>query len=992
MSTRLGSNTKPASTQEWTGLNTLNQQAHLLTMPSGGPWKVSRLGGWLAGKDADVTAYLCIWSAAGTLLARSAAFTAGGLAFALGNSTQYELDLTAPIQVAGSAQVYVGWSRNPAGAAQWGRTASGTHYDDTQTGSYPGSLSGLQADGGGDIAAWLYYDPWNTAPNAPTLTGPANGATVATTTPTLTFTHSDPNGDACASYDLQVDATSGNGVVPDWASMAVNVNDGTSGIAGNNVTYTCPALTRGQWYAWRAATKDPGGLQGAWSAPRYFLVNSLPTVTKVSPAAGNLAYIHNLGSDLAVWTSGGAHARPRLSWTFSDPQGGAQYAYQARLYDAGGSQLWDSGKVVSAALYVDVPYALVMGTTYQWSIAVWDQSNEKDAGGEAKSTFRVRWGQAIYEYSAGTGSSAWTFSSGNVPANTSKALLFATATGSGGAGRSAWTASIGALNPANGPYLNVLVRLATQASGTQPSLPDMTFRYIGASILPDHWDTQPPADWGLDTDTRRYGTQSLKVAVSTASNNRYAYPYTLASGDDIAVQPNTEYTLSAFVKTNGALKAGAEARLAIYNAGDLITERSDLYLDATHRATTDSNVADQDGKVWPEGWQRLRLTFHTDAQQDRLRPMLHYRHNGADAGDVLWWDAVKLEEGTVATAWTPGFVGDPVVLDAGGVAVDASAGGIFRLRSASQTKSVELADLAILGGLGSAPLKPTDLSADQDDYNPSGFHGAAVLILTATAPVTISGFDAGVEGELKFVRSVGGSVPYLIRFTHEDSASAAANRFAMPNDRGVMLWQGGWALFRYGVMDGTNSRWSLVATSQPTIGQPFVVFPPGIHYGVASNATGTLGIVSAGLGGAFQHQLYVPANMNLRKMAFYNTDADSLARSAEWSLFTRTNQSGSYTKVPGVYGTLSWTASAAGWVESPDLSPTVDIPPGAYWLMLRNTSSTAGRTIGFGEAATSTGTLENITRAAQVAALGNSTGLITAASQRALLVALIGNV
>jgi hypothetical protein len=52
------------------------------------------------------------------------------------------------------------------------------------------------------------------------------------------------------------------------------------------------------------------------------------------------------------------------------------------------------------------------------------------------------------------------------------------------------------------------------------------------------------------------------------------------------------------------------------------------------------------------------------------------------SGASGWFDALKLEASTVVTAWTPGFVGKGVTMDAGGIMVDASpeGGATFRLQ------------------------------------------------------------------------------------------------------------------------------------------------------------------------------------------------------------------------------------------------------------------------------------------------------------------------
>jgi hypothetical protein len=56
--------------------------------------------------------------------------------------------------------------------------------------------------------------------------------------------------------------------------------------------------------------------------------------------------------------------------------------------------------------------------------------------------------------------------------------------------------------------------------------------------------------------------------------------------------------------------------------------------------------------------------------------------NGA-GGTFAWFDALKLEQSAVVTPWTPGFVGRGVIVDAGGIQVDASAGGLLRARGST---------------------------------------------------------------------------------------------------------------------------------------------------------------------------------------------------------------------------------------------------------------------------------------------------------------------
>jgi len=534
------------------------------------------------------------------------------------------------------------------------------------------------------------YDPYivltystNSAPNAPTLTYPISGARVTDTTPTLTFVGSDPDpGDTIDHYDIGLEPTTGYGVEASWAGT-YGITFATTGISGQNVSWTAPTLPRGQWYQWRAKTVDAGGLAGPFSATQWFRVNALPVGTKVTNNTTALPYIHNLATDLAAWTSGGNHAKARFAWTYSDADGDAQASAKVRIYAAstGGSPLngGGAGETISGtATTLNSSYQLINGTSYWWTIEVVDAYGES-SGESSRGQFHVRWGQVLYEYAptGGASSGSWQFSSATVAAGTQKAILFG-ATGSSGTAGISWKSTIGAVAP--NVYAKFLVRLATNVSGTNPSLDWMTFSYVGTALQPDRWTFVPSGDWLLDADVRRFGTKSLRCAVTASAGNRFAYPYLNAVDDDVIVQPSTDYTFSAFVKTESPLTHGT-IRLRVNPAGDNGNEISEWYTDTSRRETTDSTV-DWDGSSTPEGWLRLVLRFTTGPATTRVRPMIHYTHDDSSSGDVFWWDAVKLEEGSVATAWTPGFIADAVVLDAGGIAVDAFAGGILQLRGA----------------------------------------------------------------------------------------------------------------------------------------------------------------------------------------------------------------------------------------------------------------------------------------------------------------------
>lgn len=498
----------------------------------------------------------------------------------------------------------------------------------------------------------------NAAPTAPAWVSPANGALLNTPTPTLVLTTTDSN-DTEVDWDIQIDNNS------DFSSPLVNLTAHEGG-TGLSLSYLTAGLPAGTLIYARVRARDDGGAVGNWSSTRTFTINRAPTGTKTSPTASDFAEIWNLQSDLSIWTLVGAHAKPWFRWTYSDPDGHGQKAYRVRVYSAsvGGALLHDSGKILSGNFSHQAAWAGVHGTEYWWTLEVWD-TNDYSAGESSRTGFKMKWGQALYEHNPGAGSSSYQFTIGNISGGTA-AFLYRSATGAGGAGASAWQTSIGAVTPNS--WLQILVRLATSVVGTNPTLSDMTFTYLGSSSQPDRWVFSPSNEWGLDPAQRRYGSQSLKCTLNPAvGGNRVVYPYRKVVGDDIPVVPGTIRTFSVFVKTNGILTNPIDTRVAIGGGSTTNLAASELIWDTT---------------AYPDGWRRVQITYDVPEGVTTVRPQVVYNRISGVA-ESFWIDGCQDEEGTVASAWQPGFVGDPVVLDSNGVMIDGAAGGIWRMRAAN---------------------------------------------------------------------------------------------------------------------------------------------------------------------------------------------------------------------------------------------------------------------------------------------------------------------
>ncbi len=591
-------------------------------------------------------------------------------------------------------------------------------------------------------AAYLYvtYNP-NTAPNAPTLGTPSGGAVTTGVQPTLNATHSDPQGDACSSYDVQVDDNS------DFSSPVLSLTGQTGGISGNAIAFTnwgAVSLSRGTTYYWRMRTTDPGGLTGSYSAGASFVVSSLPSA---APSGSTVRIIHNI-AEVAVWTSGGNHAKARLTWTYSHAQGVAQGSCIVRIYDAAAAgSLLSTQTVNGTATSLDSTYAMVNGTSYWYTVQPTD-ANGLQGAESARVAFKVRWGQAIYEYqpSGGASTSGYSFTSAALPAACRGAFLFSSSAVAGTGGLT-WVADIGSVTP--NVYVKVLVRLSSDDGSTQPALADMTFSYLGSAISPDNWIATPSGEWKLQQSVRRFGTQSYQCAVvSGTTGDRYIYPQVTdpltASQVDVAVTANTKYTFSAWVKTGSILTGGAVG-LAVYAAGTITNPI------AASATITDSTSGGQDG------WKRLSVSFTSGPGDSRVRPMIRYfRTSGVN--EQFYVDGAKLEEGTVATAWTPGFVADAVVLDAGGLAIDGQAGGTFRLRGSAGTAR----DQVSLGANGLVLGGDTALKSDAVGVVKARATGATYV--AAESGAGDSGFFAQVAGDSAAriaAVSSGGTTPSL---------------------------------------------------------------------------------------------------------------------------------------------------------------------------------------------------------------------------------------
>lgn len=173
----------------------------------------------------------------------------------------------------------------------------------------------------------------------------------------------------------------------------------------------------------------------------------------------------------------------------------------------------------------------------------------------------------------------------------------------------------------------------------------------------------------------------------------------------------------------------------------------------------------------------------------------------ADA-DLTSWAAVTRASGFDTFAATPSSANLRALLTdetgSGGAAVFATGPTI------SDPDFTGLTDIQ-QGFAFTGDISPSQITADQNDYAPTGFSTASVLRLSSDASRNITGLAGGSDGLVKLIWNVGAQ---NIVLKDESASSTAANRFALSADVTIAADSG--VLIQY---DATSSRWRLLGGS-----------------------------------------------------------------------------------------------------------------------------------------------------------------------------------
>lgn len=108
-----------------------------------------------------------------------------------------------------------------------------------------------------------------------------------------------------------------------------------------------------------------------------------------------------------------------------------------------------------------------------------------------------------------------------------------------------------------------------------------------------------------------------------------------------------------------------------------------------------------------------------------------------------------------------------------------------------------------LAFVGTTVLSPAALVANTNDYAPTGIAAAAIVRLTATGAIDLTGITAASTNTTKLLANIGANT---ITLKHASASSSAANRFRCPSATDVALTTGSTVQLWY---DTASSVWQV---------------------------------------------------------------------------------------------------------------------------------------------------------------------------------------
>jgi hypothetical protein len=527
-------------------------------------------------------------------------------------------------------------------------------------------------------------------PNPPNPTYPVGSPVIPETRPRFAWTHNPTGGDP--QTDAEVTVTGPGG--PYVFHPALGSDQFADLPAGVN-------LTRGGSYTWSVRNADVSGFS-APSGTFPFSVKGNPVVT--IDAVRRMEF-------------GGTPGAPRLrvNWTVDQTQGRYRVQTAAPVFDSG----WQTGTATS---YLLSAVALTDNVAVAVTVTV-ENTDAAPLAGSATRSFTPRYGLTTHRRDLITAPAAWldaTITPGSQPAGASLVPEFGSDPAPNAVPASGWFSSLGSV-----PFARYLFwRTWFIPSATAgPTLDKIIITSSNALAPVDKWGTARDvvglaAPWSVDQAEAVYGTRSLRCDVTGAGPFKvYAFK--------VKLRANRTYILTGLMKSQG--NSGAHFQLED-SSGNVLLGGGMLVPPGT--AVASPSLTGLGLTDWYDASKRdtnryKTPTYPAASDMDAYVVLVA----GGAAGSKAWFDAMKLEESTVATPWSPGAIGATVV-DAGGVQIDGTRGGVFRYKGVLGATNPR----AVVGGGDNGLLFAGDTELESPSDGNLAVDGVLLAKITDSVP------------------------------------------------------------------------------------------------------------------------------------------------------------------------------------------------------------------------------------------------------------------
>jgi len=199
---------------------------------------------------------------------------------------------------------------------------------------------------------------------------------------------------------------------------------------------------------------------------------------------------------------------------------------------------------------------------------------------------------------------------------------------------------------------------------------------------------------------------------------------------------------------------------------------------------------------------------------------------------------------TLAAAFTTSGANALTLTTTGSTNVTLPTTGTLATLAGSETLSNKSLTAPVVTGLldiqqtvaATGDITPSQITADQNDYNPTNLATSSVLRISTDASRNITGLQGGSDGRLIWVYNVGSFAAVL---KDESASSTAANRFGFGADLTLGSKQGAALIY-----DSTGQRWRQVGGPSSSGGGSGTVTSVTAGYGLAGGTITSSGTLS----------------------------------------------------------------------------------------------------------------------------------------------------